>query len=105
MNEGFVQERHLYQALAIQYDMAYVNFNNINIPQEVTRCLSKGFAYQHNVMPLVQNAGMILVAIPEPKNPWIESELHQAVGNYELKVALAAPNEIRKAIAKYYGPE
>jgi type IV pilus assembly protein PilB len=104
LEKGYVKKKELYQALAIQYNMPFADFEKLTIPPEMPGYITKEEAYKYKIMPLVQQRGVLLLAISKPQDYTAEEQLARRYPHYILKVALALPEEIEKALRKYYGP-
>ncbi len=104
LEKGFVSEKDLQRALAIQADMPFVDFDKIKILPEVTGLLSKTLAYEHCVFPLVRNGSSLLIAVTDPQNVAPQLAVQAALPECEVLVALSLRKEVEKAIQQYYGP-
>jgi type IV pilus assembly protein PilB len=103
--KGYVKSRDLFRALAVQFKMTFIDFQNIHIQEEAVRLVPKSFAYDHQVMPLALKGESLLIATSNPMNVWPESELRGHIGSgYEIHSVLACPEEIDAALYHYYGP-
>lgn len=100
MEKKFVSKKDLYRALAIQSDIAFVDFDKISIPPEVVGIVPKRIAIDHQIMPLVKRGTVLLIATSDPKKIKIDPSLFP---DLEVHVALAIPEDIQAALRKHYG--
>ena len=104
LGKNIVSEKELYHALSIQFEMAYIDFDTVVVAPEVVNRVNKEFAYSNRIMPLIFKESVMLVAVSDPMNAWVVSELQKLFHGYEVKTVLASPQDIDGAIKKYYGP-
>ena len=104
LEKGFVSEKDLQRALAIQFNMTFVDFEKVKIPHEVVQIVPKQLAYEFKAFPLVKKGDSLLIAISDPHNVNAEMALQKIVPGHTILVALATADDIQKALEKYYGP-
>ena len=104
VKKKFVSEKNLYRALALQFNMTFVDFNKVDIPPETLGLIDKSLAYELRTLPLIKKDNVLLIAITDPNDVRPEAELRKRV-EWDIRVALAAPSDMESALQKYYGPE
>jgi len=106
VDRGLTTETNLFRALAIQFNVAFIDFGQVSeLPADTLRLVPKRFVYDYHIMPLVAKDGVLLVAISDPLNIQPEIELQKLVKDYQIRPVLACPTDIDKAIQRYYGSE
>ena len=100
LDKKFISKKDLYRGLAIQSDMAFVDFDKIQIPQETINLVPKRVALDLRVMPLVKKGSELLIATCEMKNTQLDATIFP---QYQLHMALSTPEDIDNALKKYYG--
>ena len=105
VEKGYVSLQNLYRALAAQYQMSFIEFEKLNIPPEVIKLLDNHTVYEYNLIPLILKNEVLLIAICDPRNIRPETELKKLFPNFEIRIAMAAPDDLAKALLKYYGPK
>ena len=104
LEKNFVSAKDLQRALAIQFNMTFVDFEKVKIPYEIIKIVPKQFAYEYKAFPLVKKGDSLLIAISDPHNVNAEMALQKIVPGHTILVALATADDIQKALEKYYGP-
>ena len=105
MQKNVISKKDLYKGLAIQNHKVFVDFDLISIPPPVLQLVPKHLAYQLRIMPLVEKNHVLLIAIPDAKDVKREMTLKEKMKLYDVQSALACPEDIEKALVRYYGPE
>ena len=104
LENGLVSEKDLQRALAIQFDMPFVDFDKVKILPEMTELLPKAIAYEHCVFPLVRNGSSLLIAVTDPQGGAAQVAVQAAMPECEVLVALSLRKDVEKAIQEFYGP-
>ncbi len=105
VENGFATSENLYRALAIQFKKAFVDFKKTEVSAEAIQLVPKRLAYEYRTLPLLKKDNVLLIAISDPKDLRAESEIAKAVHGLEVRSAVAVPEDIDRAIVKYYGSE
>lgn len=98
---GFVTEDEILQALGQQHNMKVVELARVQINPEITKTVPKEIAEKHRLFPLVQNNGVLTVAVAEPLDLYALDNLRFMLGA-ELRCVLSSKDAIERAIARYY---
>ncbi len=104
LEKGFISEKDLQRALAIQFNMTFVDFEKVKIPYEIIQLVPKQLAYEFKTFPLVKKGDSLLIAISDPHNVNAQIALQKIVPDHTILAALATAEDIQKALEKYYGP-
>ena len=104
LENGYVGSKQLYQGLALQHDMTFLDLDLVTIPEEVLRLVPHDVVRTHQVLPLVRQNDVLLIAIGNPKNIRAETEVRRFVRDSEVRNVLVCPDMLQEAILKYYGP-
>ncbi len=99
----FVSSKDCYRALAIQMNMVFIDFDRIRVDTSLLTLIPKNFAVSHKMMPVVKRDNALLIAVSNPSNIEIESELNLVVPSFKIHTGISSPDEIEKAIKAYYG--
>lgn len=100
-----ITSQHLFRALALQFNMPFVDLQHVSVQPEAVVSVPKRLAYEYHLMPLVKRAETLLIAVSDPMNIWPEIEIQAASRMRDIRTALAAPGDIDWALRRYYGPE
>jgi len=102
VEEEKTANENLYRALAIQFNMQYVDFFHIKIQRAAVELVPHGFAFEYGIMPLVRDDQNILIAISNPLQVKAGSELQKLLKTYNVRMALAQREGIEQALDDYY---
>lgn len=101
IEKGLLGEEALMEAIAEQFELEYVNLDQIIIPPEAAKLLPEDIIKRHNVLPLAMNNGRLKVIISDP----MDLEAMDAIRfrlNTELECCLANPAAIRSRIRDFF---
>jgi type IV pilus assembly protein PilB len=99
---GFIDEKDLLFALAIQAGMDMVDLDEMEIPDDVIERVDKTVAETYKIMPIEYKDGKMTVAISDPTNLGVLDDLRFML-DAELEAVVATEDAIERAIARYYG--
>jgi len=98
---GFAGHEDIIGSLAEQFDFKVVNPMAATIPQDVINTIPKNIAQRHNIIPVAQQNGLLIVAISDPLDISTLEDLRFTL-NTNVECVLATKNNIKDAIKKYY---
>jgi type IV pilus assembly protein PilB len=101
---GYISESHLAMALGVQGGMELVDLEGLDIPPEAIQKIDASTATLFGVMPIAFENGTLTVALADPLNVNMLSDLEFIV-NAKIKAALSNKRSISDAIEKHYGSE
>ncbi len=94
----------VYEALAELLGYRFVDLRSMRIPAEAIEAMPRPIARKHNLLPVGEEDGVLLVAITDPFDLYAMDSLRFYL-NREVRCVLAAPDAVEEAISKYYGIE
>ena len=94
----------VYEALAELLGYQFVDLRVTRIPAEAIEAMPKPIARKHNIVPVREEEGVLVVAITDPFDLYAMDSLRFYL-NREVRCVLAAPDAVEEAINKYYGIE
>jgi type IV pilus assembly protein PilB len=94
----------VYEALADQLGYRFVDLRTTRIPAEAIEAMPRTIARKHNLVPVGEEDGVLIVAITDPLDLSAMDSLRFYL-NREVRCVLAAPDAVEEAISKYYGIE
>jgi type IV pilus assembly protein PilB len=97
LQQGLVDEEALTKAIAKQFDLEYVNLDQITIPPEAIKLVPEDLIRRHNVLPLGMNNGRLELIISDPLDLDTMDVIRFRL-NAELDCCLASPSKIRSYI-------
>jgi type IV pilus assembly protein PilB len=98
---GYATEEQVTRALATQFDLPYVDLNDVEIPEDVLRVVPFGVAKEYNVIPIAQNNGRLTVAMSKPNDVFALDNL-RFILNMDIDCVLATSGDVLAAIENYY---
>jgi hypothetical protein len=103
LDSGYISEKDLQRALAIQFGLSFVDFEKVKIPAEAVHLVPKLLAYEHKIFPLVKKGNTLLIAVSDPHNVNSQIAVQKVVPDCEILIALATAGDIDKALQNFYG--
>jgi type IV pilus assembly protein PilB len=94
----------VYEALAEALGYRFVDLRVTRIPAEAIEAMPRIIARKHNLVPVGEEDGVLIVAITDPFDLYAMDSLRFYL-NREVRCVLAAPDAVQEAISKYYGIE
>ncbi len=94
---GLATEDQITEALAKQFNLEYVNLDEVEIPQSASKLIPEELVKKHRVVPLGQDNGELKVAIKDPMDLDLLDLLRFRL-NTELRCCLASPSKIETLI-------
>ncbi|MGO8704574.1 MAG: GspE/PulE family protein [Candidatus Brocadiia bacterium] len=94
----------VYEALAELLGYRFVDLRATRIPAEAIEAMPRVIARKHNLLPVGEEDGVLIVAITDPFDLYAMDSLRFYL-NREVRCVLAAPDAVEEAISKYYGIE
>jgi hypothetical protein len=99
---GFITERQLKHALSIQLRIAFVDLDDLPIDPELTTLISESYARHHQVMPIARSDDRIVLAMADPTDVELVTELQSCTG-YGIDVVTATADALGRALSRAYG--
>jgi type IV pilus assembly protein PilB len=99
---GMVNERPVTEVLADQLGLRLVDLGQEDPDPDAVRQLPEGVARSLNAIPIRTVDDRLEVAVADPIDPTVASELLTAVAPHSVTFAIAAPSDIRRAIEHTY---
>jgi type IV pilus assembly protein PilB len=94
---GLATEDQVTEALAKQFNLEYVNLDEVEIPQNASKLIPEELIKKHRVVPLGKDNGELKVAIKDPMDLDLLDLLRFRL-NTELRCCLASPSKIETFI-------
>jgi type IV pilus assembly protein PilB len=94
---GLLDEDKVYRALAKQFELEYVDVDEVSISQEVLKLVPEDLMKKYNVLPLGMDNGRIKLVISDPLDLDALDMLRFRL-NAELNYCLGSPSKIRSHI-------
>lgn len=94
---GFAGHEDIIGSLAEQFDFKVVNPMAATIPQDVINTIPKNIAQKHNIIPVAQQNGLLIVAMSDPLDISTLEDLRFTL-NINVECVLATKNNIKDAI-------
>ncbi len=102
---GVLEEDHIYQALAEEWDIEYKKIDPLKLDLNlVTTKIPRNFAMKHLVLPIEINDGdgTLVVATPNPHNMEVIDDIAR-VTNMRVSTVVSSKSDILKLIDEFFG--
>jgi len=99
---GYITRRHISQGLAEQLGIPTVNLEEIEIPRKIIDRVPLNVALIYRIVPVRTDDGALCVATADPTDIDTLDNLERLLET-PIRPLLCTPDDIRAALAKYYG--
>jgi general secretion pathway protein E/type IV pilus assembly protein PilB len=90
------------QAKATHFGAEFVNLSDMRLGDDVIAAVPRHVAKRYNVVPVRREGSSVTVAMADPSDLETIDGLQHSL-NLEVTAAVASPEDIEAAVAKYYG--
>jgi type IV pilus assembly protein PilB len=101
---GVANWDQIFESLAELLGYRFVDLRTIRVPAEAIEAVPKSIARKHNLVPVGEEDGILVVAITDPFDLYAMDNMRFYLGR-DVRCVLAAPDAVEEAIGKYYGIE
>ncbi|MBI2871028.1 MAG: hypothetical protein HYY14_04880 [Candidatus Omnitrophica bacterium] len=101
VRRGHVTEEQLTYALAVRFRMPLIVLKSFQIDWEVAKKFGTTLVIEHRCFPLDEDEETLTVAITNPLDAQLKSELGARVGMKRINFVLVTPQEMRVAMEQY----
>jgi len=98
---GVVRQTDLGRALAEQHGVPFVALEDERIDPQVAMLVPESFCREHVVVPYRVEGAMLHVAMVQPDDLWVISEIELLTG-YEAEASVAGPSSILRAVEQCF---
>lgn len=99
--EGLITEDQLFTVLEQQFNIPYLDLNNIFIDAKVPKLISESLARKHNVIPVKIEKNVITLAMVDPLDMIAKDDVRIITG-LEIDVVISTQQDVARAINRYY---
>jgi type II secretory ATPase GspE/PulE/Tfp pilus assembly ATPase PilB-like protein len=99
---GYITRRHISQGLADQLGIPTVSLAEIEIPKKIVDLVPLNVALIYRIVPVRKEGDALCVATADPTNIDVLDNLERLL-EAPIKPLLCTPDDIRTALARYYG--
>ncbi|MDO8745312.1 MAG: ATPase, T2SS/T4P/T4SS family [Candidatus Brocadiaceae bacterium] len=101
---GFLTYSEIVQFFSSQYDLPVIDLDKTTISPEIINLIPAQLVKKHHLLPVSKDNGVITIAVSSPPDLGFIDNL-RFMFNADFKCVLATPENIKKAINKYYALE
>ena len=101
---GIMSKDELYAAIAQNLGTEVIDLSRIEFPPELLSMMPPQTARVHGALPLEFDGALLKVALVDALDPRSADDLRFATGK-DIQIYVAAPDQIRSLVEKYYGSE
>ncbi|HEO69697.1 MAG TPA: hypothetical protein ENN80_00420, partial [Candidatus Hydrogenedentes bacterium] len=99
---GHISKSHIADALSEQLDIPIVHLAEMEIPERIRSLIDGNIATLYRVVPIAEDGDTLVVATADPTNINNLDNLSRLLER-PVEPHLATPEEISRALARYYG--
>ena len=104
VDAGMINEAELAKALASQFQLEYIDLNEVTLDSELIAALPSGVPIKYNLVPLNRQGGTLVVAISDPTDITALDQLELQLG-LALELKIAAKGQIERLIERGAGSQ
>lgn len=101
---GYITYPEIVQFYSSQYDLPVIDLEKTDIPHEIINLIPFYLVKKYHIMPVAKNNGVITIAVSSPPDLGFMDNL-RFMFNADFRCVLETPENILKAIKKYYEAE
>lgn len=101
ITQGWITEDQLFKVLEEQYQIPYVDINNIYIDPKVPKLISESLARKHMVIPIRLENNVITIAMVDPLDMIAKDDI-RLITAMDINPVICSQSDIAKAINRYY---
>jgi len=101
MNQHWLREDQLYLVLEEQYEIPFMDINNIFIDVKVPKLISESLARKHMALPVRLEKNRLTIAMVDPLDMIAKDDIRIITG-LELDIVMSTQQDITRAISRYY---
>ena len=98
---GSVTDDSIAWALAVQYGIPYLPVLQYEIPEEMTKLVSKETAEKYRLVPLDRIGGILTVAMSNPLNAKAVEEV-QSITALKVQIFVTTASDLNQTIERFY---
>ncbi|HHT9114768.1 MAG TPA: GspE/PulE family protein, partial [Candidatus Wunengus sp. YC65] len=98
---GFLTYSEIIQFFSSQYDLPVIDLDKANITPEIINLIPVQLVKKHHIVPVSKDNGVITIAVSSPPDLGFIDNM-RFMFNADFKCVLTTPENIKKAINKYY---
>jgi len=102
VESGAVEKSVLYETLAENYGVSYIDVSTFNISQDAVKAVSADLAHRYRCVPLFKIGDTLSLAMENPLDLAAIDHLRRA-SQCEIDPCLGAPGDIETALTENYG--
>lgn len=99
--QGWLKEDQLFKVLEEQYEIPYIDINNIYIDPKVPKLISESLARKHMSIPIRIDKNKLTIAMVDPLDIIAKDDIRITTG-LEIDVVISAQQDIARAINRFY---
>lgn len=99
---GYISKAHIPEALSHQLNIPIIKLGEREIPERIRNLVEVQIAQVYRVVPIEEDGDILRIATADPNNFNMLDNLQRLLER-PVEPVLASPEDIREALAKYYG--
>jgi len=104
VKRGVVSDSDIARVLAQQYDVPFVDLDEIEIEESVKALVPMSKVIRYQLLPIQRNGTTLTIAVTDPTNVMALDEIKFMTG-FQIKTVVAAESQLQTALANIFGSE
>ena len=104
VRKSLVSDEDIRKALSTQLNIPYIDISRLNIDPGLTRRISRDYALRHRIIPISMTEGSITLAMDDPTNLELASELEMFT-RLKINIVTSSQSAIKGAFSRLYPSE
>ena len=101
LEKRYISESLLYQALAKQHEIKYVDLKKVRVDENVSDLIPKSIAKKYRIFPLQSFRKKLIMAVADPSDDWPRHEIASLAQADQVECVVATPSDIEEAVETY----
>jgi type IV pilus assembly protein PilB len=103
LENNFVFKQNLYNALALQHNIPFVNLEEFMAQPEAIQLIPRAIAHEQKILPLIHKDHILVMAVSDPSQIVPQDELRLPLDpECKIHFVLSCPEDLHAAIHRYY---
>ncbi len=101
LKKSLISDETLRQALSTQLNIPYIDISRLEIDPILSRRINRDYAFRHKIIPISMTEGSITLAMDDPTNSELASELEMFT-RLKINIVTSSQSAIKGAFSRLY---
>ena len=99
--KSLISDETIRQALSTQLNIPYIDISRLDIDPHLTKRINRDYAYRHKIIPIAMTEGSITLAMDDPTNTEVATELEMFT-RLKINIVTSSQSAIKGAFNRLY---